>query len=298
MPQPYRYGGELQDDKSRLIYLRARYYDPSVGRFISEDSYEGQIDNPLSLNLYTYVHNNPLTNIDPSGHWCESADGKWAHAGECDNGIRDDRYSDDMYHDGDNQRYNGFEPVQAVFNYPVEVRYLRWKLGDASAFTSAGESKQEKMWTMAKSDWTIQDALSWTASGLYFGLVAVEASFELMAVGGVRFFVNRNAKMSVTVNNQSVITSANRIYAETETEVGHSLAKHMSRKPDIWGKPKGNTDVLNQRANQHLQDILNGEGNFQVVQSGNGVTFLEKTLSDGRGIRLNMDGTFKGFIDK
>uniref|UniRef100_A0A4Y8PR99 Uncharacterized protein n=2 Tax=Paenibacillus athensensis TaxID=1967502 RepID=A0A4Y8PR99_9BACL len=104
--------------------------------------------------------------------------------------------------------------------------------------------------------------------------------------------------MSVTVNNQSVITSANRIYAETETEVGHSLAKHMSRKPDIWGKPKGNTDVLNQRANQHLQDILNGEGNFQVVQSGNGVTFLEKTLSDGRGIRLNMDGTFKGFIDK
>jgi hypothetical protein len=36
-------------------YLRARWYDLSVGRFINEESYEGQIDNPLTLNIYTYV---------------------------------------------------------------------------------------------------------------------------------------------------------------------------------------------------------------------------------------------------
>lgn len=35
---------------------------------MNEDTYEGQIDNPLSLNLYTYVENNPLTYWDPSGH--------------------------------------------------------------------------------------------------------------------------------------------------------------------------------------------------------------------------------------
>lgn len=46
---------------------RARYYDPSMGRFLNEDTYEGQIDNPLSQNLYTYVHNNPLIYSDPSG---------------------------------------------------------------------------------------------------------------------------------------------------------------------------------------------------------------------------------------
>ncbi len=39
-----------------------------MGRFINEDTYEGQIDNPLSLNLYTYVHNNPLKYVDPSGN--------------------------------------------------------------------------------------------------------------------------------------------------------------------------------------------------------------------------------------
>ncbi|WP_438449321.1 polymorphic toxin-type HINT domain-containing protein [Gorillibacterium sp. sgz5001074] len=65
---PYRYAGEPQDDESGFIYLRARYYDPSTGRFINEDTYEGDITNPLSLNLYTYVGNNPLTRFDPTGH--------------------------------------------------------------------------------------------------------------------------------------------------------------------------------------------------------------------------------------
>jgi len=65
---PFQYSGELWDARSGLQYLRARWYDPSVGRFITEDTYEGQIDNPLSLNLYAYVHNNPLKYSDPTGH--------------------------------------------------------------------------------------------------------------------------------------------------------------------------------------------------------------------------------------
>jgi RHS repeat-associated protein len=49
-----RYAGEYLDKETGLYYLRARYYDPYIGRFISEDSYWGEDDNPLSLNLYTY----------------------------------------------------------------------------------------------------------------------------------------------------------------------------------------------------------------------------------------------------
>ncbi|MDF2487090.1 MAG: type secretion protein Rhs [Herbinix sp.] len=52
-----------------MQYLRARWYVPSVGLFISEDTYEGDITNPLSLNLYMYVKNNPLRYIDPTGHY-------------------------------------------------------------------------------------------------------------------------------------------------------------------------------------------------------------------------------------
>jgi RHS repeat-associated protein len=68
LPQPFRYSGELWDSSTGLQYLRARWYDPNVGRFINEDTYEGDITNPLSLNLYTYVKNNPLKYVDPSGH--------------------------------------------------------------------------------------------------------------------------------------------------------------------------------------------------------------------------------------
>ncbi|OMD59080.1 hypothetical protein BSK48_30320 [Paenibacillus odorifer] len=67
-PNPFKYTGEVYDEETGLYYLRARYYDPSMGRFLNEDTYEGQIDNPLSLNLYTYVENNPLMYTDPSGH--------------------------------------------------------------------------------------------------------------------------------------------------------------------------------------------------------------------------------------
>ena len=55
-----RYAGEFYDSETGLYYLRARYYDPYIGRFISEDSYWGEDSNPLSLNLYTYAYNNPV----------------------------------------------------------------------------------------------------------------------------------------------------------------------------------------------------------------------------------------------
>ncbi len=62
----FKYAGEVYDAETGLYYLRARYYDSSMGRFLNEDTVEGQIDNPLSLSLYTYVINNPLNYIDPT----------------------------------------------------------------------------------------------------------------------------------------------------------------------------------------------------------------------------------------
>ena len=64
----FRYCGEYYDSETGTVYLRARYYNPSIGRFISRDSYAGNNGSPLSLNLYTYCQNNPIAAIDPSGH--------------------------------------------------------------------------------------------------------------------------------------------------------------------------------------------------------------------------------------
>ena len=64
----FRYCGEYYDKETATVYLRARNYNPSTGRFISRDSYAGRRSDPLSLNLYTYCRNNPISYADPSGH--------------------------------------------------------------------------------------------------------------------------------------------------------------------------------------------------------------------------------------
>ena len=44
-------------------------YDPTIARFLQEDTYTGDKNDPLSLNLYAYCNNNPLIYNDPTGHW-------------------------------------------------------------------------------------------------------------------------------------------------------------------------------------------------------------------------------------
>jgi RHS repeat-associated protein len=55
-------------DSTGLYYYNARYYDPSIGRFISPDSLVSEPFNPQDLNRYSYCSNNPLVSTDPSGH--------------------------------------------------------------------------------------------------------------------------------------------------------------------------------------------------------------------------------------
>jgi RHS repeat-associated protein len=62
----YGYAGEWTD-ASGMQHLRARYYDPSVGRFVSRDIWEGFVTRPQSLNHWIYVEGNPINRTDPRG---------------------------------------------------------------------------------------------------------------------------------------------------------------------------------------------------------------------------------------
>ncbi len=66
---PFRYVGRygLLDDGNGLKYVRARYYAPLIGRFITKDPYLGEEDAVQSLHRYVYAQNNPLRLVDVSG---------------------------------------------------------------------------------------------------------------------------------------------------------------------------------------------------------------------------------------
>jgi len=63
----YLYTGQQFDAPTGLYSLRARYYDPTSGRFLSQDPLEVLVFNPLEINRYGYAGANPVNRIDPSG---------------------------------------------------------------------------------------------------------------------------------------------------------------------------------------------------------------------------------------
>jgi RHS repeat-associated protein len=98
----YHFTGKERDTESGLDYFGARYMGSSMGRFMSPDFTgdgsdpfpvpSADFENPQSLNLYSYVHNNPLVNVDPDGHDCvvqsrtsSTSESVSVSTGNCDN---------------------------------------------------------------------------------------------------------------------------------------------------------------------------------------------------------------------
>ena len=65
--RPSFYRGEQYDSDLGLYYLRARYYNPATGRFLSRDPEEGKIKIPATLHKYLYAGGDPVNRIDPRG---------------------------------------------------------------------------------------------------------------------------------------------------------------------------------------------------------------------------------------
>jgi RHS repeat-associated protein len=63
----YLYVGEQWDKHLNLYFFRQRYNNPATGRFLTSDSFEGNLFDPLSLHKYLYAHADPVNKLDPTG---------------------------------------------------------------------------------------------------------------------------------------------------------------------------------------------------------------------------------------
>jgi len=83
-PNEFTFTGEQVDADSGLYFLRARYYDPATGRFLTQDPLWGSLGNPQTQNRYPYVGNNPVRFVDPYGlDLCETVGGLFGKKKDC-----------------------------------------------------------------------------------------------------------------------------------------------------------------------------------------------------------------------
>ncbi len=65
----FYFTGKQFDSESGLYFFGGRYYNPAIGRFVTADIFVPYPENPQTFNRYTYVYNNPVNLIDPTGHF-------------------------------------------------------------------------------------------------------------------------------------------------------------------------------------------------------------------------------------
>jgi RHS repeat-associated protein len=80
LPTDYTFTGQRDEAGLGLMHYGARFYSPRLGRFVSADVLVPHPGDPQSWNRYSYVLNNPLIYVDPTGHQKEVALALWGFA--------------------------------------------------------------------------------------------------------------------------------------------------------------------------------------------------------------------------
>ena len=144
-------------DENGLYYMRARYYNPDIKRFVNLDVLLGSIDEGQSLNRYAYVNGNPISYVDPfgtcvesgeAGHMALDAAGLWPGAGMYFDATNAVWYAAEE--DWPNAGWSGLASIPGVGYFSQGVKYgikAISKVDDASDVikVAKGAGKQFKV---------------------------------------------------------------------------------------------------------------------------------------------------------
>ena len=124
---PFRYRGYVYDEETELYYLRSRYYNPEVGRFISADVLLGEVKHLLSHNTYVYTKCRPTMRIDYSGNRDIIYSSYDSFVVENDYFFHDFYYGTDYYvetSDGTRYRANSYETVSLTAWTTLDTEFM------------------------------------------------------------------------------------------------------------------------------------------------------------------------------
>lgn len=270
-----RLPGKERDAETGLDYFGARYYGSAIGRFTSPDEpladqYPGD---PQSWNLYGYVRNNPLHNIDLNGNACTHSTSP--------NG---ESIVDDV--DG-----NGC----AELNGPTNVTLSRDELNLLMLQTVGENLSSPQSWTSVARN-GIEGAALFDAGLEIPGLLkSLSKGLSALLDGGISAALRDTDRL---VNAAIAADPADK--GGLLTKAGRALQKHGRRAGSTFPNAAGNPTALNQTAKDLVHAVLSDPARTaEFSQTGRFGKTLDIYGSNGQGLRYSADGkTFSGFIER
>ena len=270
----HRFTGQERDDESDLDYFLARYYSGPLGRFLSPDApFADQFESdPQSWNLYSYVRNNPLRFVDPTGNitFCATEDDP-----NC-------TPSDDP---------EGYRVVVTVTEKdpdpeePAEPRQSSYQKAAISAI--AGDLRRAAP----------------LANTLFFAATAVAGLPSRSASGALTVVAASKASNFLKLNEKLLRAAAKLDPADKGgvlTKAGRALQKHAQRPDSPYPPVQGGPQQINAQAQEIVRGILNNPAaQFQTAPHRQFGKVLQITAPGRRGLQYTADGkTLIGFLSR
>ncbi|MEL6201810.1 MAG: RHS repeat-associated core domain-containing protein [Pseudomonadota bacterium] len=268
---------ERHDPETGLIYLNARYHDPSIGRFISPDDWDPTIEG-VGTNRYAYSANDPVNKSDPNGHASlETIKERAERKAEEEKKKREEEelvkklYNDFTFEDLEKKDFSKLKGVDdKIRNRVIALRQL-----SASGLVEPADG----------------------AFAVIPGGAGMKFTRALLPKTAGSLLRQNPALAQFGMSLDDLALVANRpINKEGLTSAARALNKHAigQRSDGTFPKLSGNIADHNKTASQVVDRILRDpNAKFSSLSRGG----LQIRSANGQGIRYNSDGSFSGFID-